>query len=160
LIYGAVRVADAPTVRHQQAVGAFYLALAPHVRERRLGTLLLSPLDVVFDYRRALVLQPDVVFISLARQSIVKERVLGAPDLVLEVLSPHPRIGRLQERVEWFAEYGVREIWLLHQDSERFDVLTTADGRVAGRRDLSYLEPIQSSVLPGFRMTVGDILRD
>jgi Uma2 family endonuclease len=153
-------VADAPTVRHQQAVGAFYLALAPHVRERRLGTLLLSPLDVVFDYRRALVLQPDVVFISLARQSIVKERVLGAPDLVLEVLSPHPRIGRLQERVEWFAEYGVREIWLLHQDSERFDVLTTADGRVAGRRDLSYLEPIQSSVLPGFRMTVGDILRD
>src|SRR5688500_7750522 len=62
VIYGAMRAAEAPTVRHQQALGAFFLALAPHVRQRRLGTVLLSPLDVVFDWDRALVLQPDLVF--------------------------------------------------------------------------------------------------
>lgn len=46
-----------------------------------------------------------------------------APDLVLEVLSPNPRVGTLDERLDLFAKYGVREIWLLHQVSQRFEVV-------------------------------------
>jgi Uma2 family endonuclease len=160
LIYGALRVAEAPAVRHQQAVGAFHLALAPHVRDRGLGSILLSPIDVIFDYNRALILQPDLVFISKARWRIVDERVIGAPDMVLEVLSPHPRIGKLQERIDWFAEYGVREIWLLRQLEETFEILTVERRRVNGRRTFDYLTPIASDVLPDFRMTLEEILRD
>ena len=159
LIYGALRVADAPTVRHQQALCAFLLALAPHVRERRLGSVLLSPLDVILDWDRALILQPDLVFISHRRWQVRSDKVIGAPDMVLEVLSPHPRIGKLQERIAWFAEYGVREIWLLHQLSEQFEVLSVEDGRVAKPESFDYLTPIRSSVLPSFTMTVEDILR-
>jgi len=160
LIYGVLRVAEAPTVWHQQAVGAFYLALAPHVRERRLGRVLLSPLDVIFDWDRALILQPDLVFISHARWHVHRQRIVCAPDLVLEVLSPHPRIGKLQERIDWFAEYGVREIWLLHQKSERFEVLRAANGRVVNRETINYLTPIASEVLPEFRLTAHDILQE
>jgi Uma2 family endonuclease len=160
LIYGALRVAESPTVRHQQAVGGFYLALAPYVRERRSGRVLLSPLDVIFDWDRALILQPDLLFISHARWRTREERIVCAPDVVLEVLSPHPRIGKLEERIEWFAEYGVREIWLLHQLEERFEILRTKDGRVASRESFDYLTPIKSEVLPEFRMLVHDILRE
>jgi Uma2 family endonuclease len=160
LIYGALRVAESPTVRHQQAVGAFYLALAPHVRERRLGKVLLSPLDVIFDWTRALILQPDLMFISHARWRTREERIVCAPDMVLEVLSPHPRIGKLEERIEWFAEYGVREIWLLHQLKERFEILRTKDGRVFSRDSFNYLTPLKSDVLPKFGMMVHDILRE
>jgi len=161
VIYGALRVAGAPTVRHQQALCAFLVALALHVRERRLGIVLVSPLDIIFDYKRALILQPDLVFISNGRRTILRQdRVIGAPDMVLEVLSPHPRIGNLQERIDWFVQYGVREIWLLHQLREQFEMLIVQDGRVA-RRDVSdYLTPIRSDVLPEFTMTVGDILRE
>lgn len=159
VIYGALRVAEAPTVRHQQALCAFLLALAPHVREHRLGSVLLSPLDVIFDWDRALILQPDLVFISRARWQVRRERVIGAPDMVLEVLSPHPRIGTLQERIDWFAQYGVREIWLLHQLAEQFEILRVTDGRFA-RQSFDYLTPIASTVLPDFRMTVEDILRE
>ena len=160
VIYGALRVADSPAPQHQQAVGAFYLALALHVRERRLGTVLLSPLDIIFDYDRALILQPDLVFISHARRTIVKHKVIGSPDMVLEVLSPHPRIGKLQERVDWFAQYGVREIWLLHQLNERFEILRVEGGRVAKRDSFDYLTRIRSDLLPDFTMTVGDIVRE
>ena len=83
-----------------------------------------------------------------------------APDMVLEVLSPHPRIGKLEERIEWFAEYGVREIWLLHQLRERFEILRTKDGRVFSRDSFNYLTPLKSDVLPEFRMMVHDILRE
>lgn len=160
VIYGALRVADAPSVRHQQALCAFLLALAPHVRERRLGRVLLSPLDVIFDWDRALILQPDLIFIPHARWQIRREKILGAPDMVLEVLSPHPRIGKLQERIDWFAEYGVREIWLLHQLREQFEILVVENGRVARRDPFDYLTPIRSAVLPEFNSTVEDILRE
>jgi Uma2 family endonuclease len=125
-----------------------------------LGSVLLSPLDVIFDWDRALILQPDLVFIARARWQTRKERIVGAPDMVLEVLSPNPRIGKLQERIDWFAEYGVREIWLLHQPKAQFEILSTQDGRVVSRDAIDYLTPIKSDVLPEFRMTIEDILRE
>jgi Uma2 family endonuclease len=158
LIFGALRVADAPTVRHQQAVGEFHLALARHVRDRRLGKVLLSPLDVVLDRERALILQPDLLFVSAARMHILRERVLGAPDMVLEVLSPNPRIGTLEERIEWFARYGVREIWLLSHLTERFQILRAENGRVVSDVTYDYLTPLRSDVLPGLTMRVGEIV--
>jgi Uma2 family endonuclease len=160
LVYGAWRVSESPSVKHQQAVGAFYLALVPHVRLQRLGRVLLSPLDIIFDWDRGLILQPDLMFISNENASIVRDRVRGAPDLVVEVLSPHPRIGQLEERIGWFAEYGVREIWLLHQTTERFEILRTDGRRVTTRDGFDSSAPIRSNLLPAFRMTVDDILRD
>jgi Uma2 family endonuclease len=100
------------------------------------------------------------VFISHARWRIRREKVIGAPDMVLEVLSPHPRIGKLQERIDWFAEYGVREIWLLHQLEEQFQILGAQDGRVVRQESFDYLTPIKSNVLPEFTVTVEDILRE
>jgi Uma2 family endonuclease len=160
LAFGTLRVAEAPSVRHQQAVGAFHLALSKHVRERRLGHVLLAPLDVVLDYDRALILQPDLLFVSQARAHILKERVLGAPDLVTEVLSPNPRIGALQERIDWFAAYGVREIWLLHQTSRLFEVVRVEQGRPIRSVPFAYSRPIRSQVLPDFSSTVSDILEE
>ena len=160
VIYGSVRVADAPTVRHQQALGAFYLALAPHVRERRLGRVLVAPLDVIFDWDRTLILQPDLIFVSHTRWRVRREKIVGAPDIVLEVLSPNPRIGKLDERLGWFAQYGVREIWLFHQLEERLEILCAQDGQVVNRLSCGYTQPVRSGVLPQFRMALGDILRD
>lgn len=160
LVYGALRVAEAPSVRHQQAVGAFHLALVQHVRKRRLGHVLLAPVDVVLDHERALIVQPDLLFVSQARAHILKQRVVGAPDLVMEVLSPNPRIGALQERIDWFAEYGVREMWLLHQTSELFEIVRVAHGRAVRSEPFDYSRPIRSDVLPGFTSTVGEILED
>ena len=80
--------------------------------------------------------------------------------MVIEVLSPHPRIGKLQERIDWFAEYGVREIWLLHQLQERFEILGVQDGRISRRESFEYLAAIRSDVLPEFTLTLDDILRN
>jgi Uma2 family endonuclease len=160
LVYGAMRVAESPSVRHQQAVGAFYLALSRHVRERRLGCVLLSPIDVVLDDERALIVQPDLLFVSQARRHVLGQRVLGAPDLVLEVLSPNPRIGALQERLDWFAEYGVREIWLLHQMAERFEVVRVEQGRAIRSVPVDYAQQVRSQVLSGLTCTVGEILEE
>jgi len=159
LIYGALRVADAPLPRHQAAVADFHLALAGHVREQRLGEIWLSPIDVIFDAERSLVLQPDLLFISNERSGILTDRIRGAPDMVVEVLSPHPRIGKLDERLGWFAQYGVRESWLLHQLDRRFEILSFAEGTTTSCVSFDYRTAIRSQVLPGFRQSIDSILR-
>jgi len=158
LAYGVLRVADSPMPIHQRAVLAVARALDAHVRERRLGEVWVSPLDVILDYEAALVVQPDLFFVSNERSQIVTVRVRGAPDLVIEVLSPHPRVGYLEERVGWFARYGVRECWLLHQFERRLEILRFDDGAIVERRSLQASEPIRSAVLPGFERSLDAIL--
>ena len=158
LIYGALRVAEAPLPRHQAAVLRFTLALHAHVTERSLGDVWVSPIDVILDAARALVVQPDLLFISNARRHILTDRIRGAPDLVIEVLSPRPRIGKLDERLSWFAEYGVRECWLLHQLERRLEVVSFASGRVSSRVSFDERAPIRSAVLPEFSATLQSII--
>lgn len=158
LRFGVLHVADAPAPRHQAAVAGLFRALDAYARTRGVGEVWLSPLDVVLNHQRALVVQPDLMFISSERASIVRDRIWGAPDLVIEVLSPNPRIGQTDERVSWFAEYGVRECWLVHQDRRDVTVLRFADGRTIDRRVFGWREAIVSSVLPEFTDSLEKIL--
>jgi Uma2 family endonuclease len=153
LAYGVLRVADSPVASHQRVVRDLLIALTTFVRERHLGELLPAPMDVILDFDAALVVQPDLVFVSEERRHIVADRVHGAPDLVIEVLSPHPRIGRLDERVGWFAQHGVRECWLVDLPTRQISVLTLEAGRVAARALAAGSTSIPSAVLPGLSLT-------
>jgi Uma2 family endonuclease len=160
LIHGAVRVADAPKARHQSAVAELFRALDAHVRSRGLGKMWLSPLDVVLSERDRLVVQPDLFFISKARAWIVDERVRAAPDIVIEVLSPNPRIGQTGERVRWFGKYGARECWLVHEDHRTITVIAFENHRQSWRRTFQRREPVSSRVLPEFTLSLDEILEE
>lgn len=158
LIYGVLRVADTPLPRHQQIIAELHVPMALHVKQNRLGRVWLSPLDVFFDWERHLVLQPDMFFIARDRLSFLPDRIRLIPDLVVEVLSPNPRIGKLNERLGWFAEYGVRECWLVRQYEYRTEVLQFEHGKIAARESYGWEVPLQSTVLPDFRPVLYDIL--
>src|SRR5262245_39668926 len=95
LVYGILREAASPTPGHQFVVGEVFAALRDYLGRSHEGRTWMSPLDVVLDAGRHLVVQPDVIVVATERLSIVRDRVRGAPDLVIEVLSPNPRIGTL-----------------------------------------------------------------
>jgi Uma2 family endonuclease len=160
LIFGHVEVHDAPTVSHQRVVLSLAIALHTYASQHG-GEVLIAPTDVVLDERRALVLQSDLLYLAPGSAALAGDRVEGAPDLVIEVLSPYPRIGRLDEKVRWYSSYGVREIWLYHQLAKHLDVLYCAGGGVArsvrfgiGEKDA----PIDSAVLPDFQVRLRDVL--
>ena len=159
LAFGVLRVADAPRASHQRVVLELLLALAPFVRNRSLGEVLPAPLDVILDRNAALVVQPDLVFVSAARRHIISDQINGAPDLAIEVLSPYPRIGELEERVRWFARYGVRECWLAHLFERRVAVLTLTSRGVANRALFAGSERIRSQVLPDLQLTPAQVFR-
>ena len=148
LAYGVLRVADSPGGPHQRIVGRLHLAMAPAAAAAG-GEVVLSPMDIILDRDRALVVQPDLMFISRERSAIFKYKVNGAPDLVVEILSPHPRIGKLNERVGWFAKYGVRECWLADLPSRQYSILLLDERGVTGRRSCWPGQVAGSDVLPG-----------
>lgn len=74
LNYGVLRAADAPRAHHQRAVRDLCFALVEHAESRCLGEVLVSPLDVILDVERALVVQPDLLFISNERAHVVTDR--------------------------------------------------------------------------------------
>ena len=158
LIFGSVRVADSPSPIHQAAVAALFLALHEHVSARALGTVWFAPLDVVLGAEQALVVQPDLFFVARDGVAVVADKVRGAPDLVVEVLSPHPRIGDIEERLAWFCDFGVRECWLVHQIKRTVAVLQFEGGRLRSRREHDAHERIVSGVLPAFDRSLGSLL--
>ena len=123
--------------------------MVPFVRDRQLGEVMVSPIDVVLDYDAALVVQPDLLFVSAERE-IISDKVYGAPDLVVEVLSPRPRVGQLDRRLGWFARYGVRECWLVDLPSRRLDVLSFGLSGVRDRKSFAPGDRLESATIPGF----------
>jgi Uma2 family endonuclease len=153
LIFGTLRVAESPGVRHQDLLLELAILMRVFASQHQLGRVFVAPLDVILDPARALIVQPDLFYVSKMRQDIITDRIWGAPDLVVEVMSPHPRIGRLQERIEYFAHYGVRECWLLHQLSRSIEVLTLNGYGVESRQTFSEVERLRSAVLRDFRLS-------
>ena len=119
LVYGLLRAADSPSPRHQQIVLRLALALSAHVQQLKLGQIWVAPLDVVLDHQRALIVQPDLFFVSNERAAIVKDRVfVGANDggsstgLLLElarVIGQHPDLARKIELVFFDGEEAFEE---------------------------------------------------
>jgi Uma2 family endonuclease len=128
LIEGELFVAAAPNIEHQRKAGRLFVRLVQHVQQHDLGEVFIAPCDVVLD--DSTVLEPDIVFVSKARQSIVTRACIeGAPDLVVEVLSDSSRtIDRFVKR-DRYAEFGVPEYWLFDPFEPRIEVL-----RLEGRK--------------------------
>ena len=156
LAYGYLREPPTPTFEHQIIVGALYRRLDQHVRKYRLGRVVLSPMDVVLDRERHLVVQPDVLFVSAGRLAICTDRVWGAPDLTVEVLSHgnhrHDRIVK----TNWYRQYGVCECWLVDLIARRIELFDFGSPDAAPR-SFEGRALVRSRVLPRLRLRVGDL---
>ena len=147
LAMGVLREPPAPFFSHQAIVLKVARIWADHVEPRNLGRVAVAPVDVILDRERALVLQPDVLFVSTERLSIIRGPVWGAPDLVAEVLSHGTHSRDRAEKLEWYRQYGVREYWLVDPFHDQITIVDFREPvpveRIAGGRDA-----IRSSVLP------------
>jgi Uma2 family endonuclease len=151
LAYGFLREPPAPGFHHQVVVGRIHVVLDRHVRRYGLGDIVESPVDVILDRERALVVQPDIVFVSKDRRGICDRRIWGAPDLVVEVLSTFRRRHDRVTKVRWYRQYEVRECWIVDPVARTVEVLdlTSSAARIVEGSQL-----VRSSVLPRLRMRV------
>ena len=109
-----------PTVKHQILVTKISNEL--HKTCHSNGILLVAPIDVYLDEKN--IFQPDVIFITNENLSIIQDdKVSGAPDLVVEILSPSTGKRDKTTKKEAYAYFGVKEYWIvdpIHQTIDQF----------------------------------------
>ena len=112
VIDGQLYVSPPPVLEHQGASGALYEYIAPFIRRRRLGKLYSAPVGVVLDVENGV--QPDLVYVSRERSHILGRRgIEGAPNLVVEILSPSTRARDRGIKLRRYAAAGVPHYWIV-----------------------------------------------
>ncbi len=157
LIDAELFIPASPSPRHQRIVLHLAQALDNHVRGASLGHVFAAPLDVILDAARPHVLQPDIAYISREREGIIGDRVNGAPDLVVEVLSPATANRDRTEKVQLYCQYGVRECWLVDPATETVEIRRLTP---EGYETLGVLErgsALRSEVLPQLELSLQHI---
>jgi len=145
LEFGLLREPPSPFYSHQTLV--LRIAQLLTFAGQGLGHVAVAPLDVVLDRERALIVQPDVLFVSNERQSIIRDQIWGAPDLVVEVLSSGTEQHDRHAKRGWYRQYGVREYWLVDPKQTQLTILDFT-GALPAERIVRGGRAARSSVLP------------
>lgn len=151
---GGLVMSPAPSFLHQEIVDRLHDRLKTWVRSHRLGKTATAPVDMVLAPRRAV--QPDLVFIANERLGIIGERIEGAADLVVEVLSPGTRRRDRLDKRDLYEQHGVKEYWLVDPEARTVEVLFLERGayRLAGRWTSGQAG---SRLLKGFKVPVREL---
>lgn len=113
LIDGVIYEMKAPTATHQSAAGEIYRQIANFILDHK-GKCrpFIFPIDVQLDRDHKTMVQPDVIIVCNT-DMIIDRCVFGAPDFVLEVLSPSTRRKDCVKKLDKYMEAGVREYWMV-----------------------------------------------
>lgn len=154
IIDGELFVSPSPVLDHQRVVGRLYRWLADLVDAQQLGEVFIGPTDVFFSERNVVV--PDVLFVAAKRSDILHRRyVAGAPDLVIEVLSPKTRRIDLGRKKALYAAFGVAEYWIVDPSARTVAIWSLVDGEYEPVAQAD--EAVRSLVVPGFSVSLTEL---
>ena len=158
IIDGEHCVTPAPKTKHQKASFNLSVALGSYVKQRGLGLVLAAPSDVILSDEN--VVQPDLLFVSTARVSIVTEdNIRGAPDLVVEIISETTRKRDEVTKRKLYERFGVQEYWVVDPELETVKIFRRTQQGYGRAVELSKErnDLLTTRLLPGFDLALTEI---
>ena len=157
LLDGELLLTPAPNLKHQRLQLRLGMRLAGFIEERALGELFFAPCDVVLSDTD--VVQPDLLFVSHdhAHLLIGGDNVRGAPDLVVEILSPATADRDRGYKRALYAKHGVTEYWLVDPVAETVSILRPRGGALIVAHTFGRNETLRSPLLVGFELDLDDV---
>ena len=152
LIDGKFFIMEAPTVKHQVIIGELHILFRECMRlHGKKCRVLLSPCDVQLDADRYTMVQPDLLVVC--DEEKIRARVcMGAPDLLVEVMSASSRSRDAVLKLNKYTRAGVREYWLVDPENETVIVYIKdeKEGEGGGRyRQYSFADTIPVGISGG-----------
>jgi Uma2 family endonuclease len=154
LIHGRFVASPSPFSAHQ-IVAAFLTELFVGIARRSGGIALSAPMDVILSDET--IVQPDVIYISAGRRSILRNQVEGPPDLVIEIISGTARRDRV-EKLDIYARHGVAEYWIVDPQAQLIEFLINESGRFVVQSPAN--DRYQSPRLPEVEIQLADFWRE
>ncbi len=156
LIDGELVVLSSHSWIHQDILGNLMLMLHDFVRSEKIGESVPGLLDVFLSEHD--VFHPDLLFISNERRRIIRSNGLhGAPDIVIEILSPETERRDLTVKRERYEMFDVREYWQVNTTAETITVLRSKDGKFEQVGVFGEGEAVETPLLPGLRVDVSAV---
>jgi Uma2 family endonuclease len=157
VIEGELLMSPAPNTHHQRVIARLEFAMMKYVEANKLGEVLHAPIDVRLG-DLANPVQPDVLFICQDRLDIIrKDWIEGAPDLIVEVLSPSNWIDDRRTKYRIYVLAGVREYWIVDPDKRQIEIFTLRGSDYELRGRFGPGERAASEVLSGFEIGVDEV---
>jgi Uma2 family endonuclease len=156
VIDGELYVSPAPVWKHQRQLNRLNIRVGVWVETHDLGELVTAPTGVLLDDENGL--EPDLLFISKARTHIIGELgVIGAPDLVVEVLSPSTEARDRGLKLRRYAASSVPHYWILDTEGPRIEerVLGEDGYRLVGTFGPG--EVFRPTIFPGVEIPLDEI---
>ncbi|OAT86437.1 Uma2 family endonuclease [Desulfotomaculum copahuensis] len=158
LIGGELYLVPSPSVPHQHVSLRLSWRLAEHVEKHDLGIVLSAPIDVFLTLHD--VVQPDILFISRERSDIITEaNIQGAPDMMVEILSPATSLRDRTVKKDLYARHGVKEMWIIHPLAQTLEIYRAEPAGLTKAAFYSRRtgQPVSSPLLPGLALDLNDI---
>jgi len=156
LIGGELVLTPAPSTYHQTVAFNLGLQLGNFVVNNRRGKVLFAPIDVYLGETETY--QPDIIFIARERMKIIEpQRINGAPDLVVEILSPATAYYDLRKKFKVYERCGVKEYWIVDPEEKSVQVFVPKDGKFVLDQEAEGTGEVSSHVLPGFTVRLESI---
>ena len=113
LINGELVRKNAPSGEHQFAQSKLFLSLSRFVDDKEMGMVFSSPTAVILSEENAP--QPDLIFLSKEKMKLLDPEwgIRGAPDMVVEIVSPSSYKRDHLEKKRLYAQYGIAEYWII-----------------------------------------------
>lgn len=157
ILEGWLEVTPSPTYEHQKTSGRLHNKLSRYLDQNPLGDVIAAPMDVIL--ANDMVCQPDLLYVSKERiPAIVRDRVWGAPDLVVEILSPGTAKRDRIIKSQMYDRHGVKEYWILDPDAHLIFRFTREDSGFGSPERYGPGQSFEGPLFPGLRILVDEIL--
>ena len=156
LLDGELIMVPAPNMAHQGISTILLRLIDTLVYLRKLGKVFHAPTDVVFSDTDTV--QPDLIFVSNERSHIITEdNIRGAPDLVIEILSPSTAGRDRTFKRTLYERNGVKEYWMVDPSARNITVLLLGQDGYELAGIYGEGQTLTSPTLPGFSLNLDDI---
>ena len=167
LIKGHIRQMTAPNTKHQRISGNIHARLSWFLKNQPHDAFS-APFDVRLPlplHRRKgdkidTVVQPDICIIC-DRSKLDEQGCVGAPDLIVEILSPGNSRKEMRDKYQLYQESGVLEYWVVFPSEQVLQrYLLNEQGIYQAQLPNVEGDMVGITFLPGFEMAVGELFED
>jgi Uma2 family endonuclease len=158
IIRGELYMSPPPKERHQYSSTRLVVAFDNFVKPRKLGRVYAAPIGVTIG-ELATPVQPDIIFVARERlkKVVTEDGINGAPDLIVEILSPSNWADDRRTKFRLYEQAGVREYWIVDPRACTVEVFVLRGKTYDLLGKWGVGEAARSEILSGFQVAVGDL---
>lgn len=151
IIEGELFVSRSPGLTHQTVSGNLFRSIDTYLIDNPVGRIWATPGVILSEFSGVI---PDLVYINHQRRAEIAsgDRATGAPDLVIEIVSPgseNERRDRVAKK-QLYGKHGVKEYWIVDFENRSIELYQSRGRSMRLRAGLNDQDEITSSVLPGY----------